>query len=145
MRTILDAIDAVIRPTPAALHVGGFGPAPSSSLPERRVSTCNWGTGRCGSAASAPVQSASRSLMARIGPPEFQAQMFGLYAVSGKAIAFVGPALVGWVTVLLDSQRAGMATVFVLLVAGLAVLWPLPAPEEMRAAQAAGDVSVRRR
>lgn len=75
-----------------------------------------------------PAQAASRSLMARLAPPGMQAEMFGLYALSGKATAFVGPALLGWVTVLADSQRAGMATILVFFIAGIWLLWPLREP-----------------
>ena len=40
-----------------------------------------------------PAQSASRSLMARLAPADMRTEMFGLYALSGKATAFVGPGL----------------------------------------------------
>ncbi len=69
-----------------------------------------------------PAQSASRSLMARLAPPELRTEMFGLYALSGKATAFVGPALFGWVTAIAASQRAGLATVLVFFLLGMAVL-----------------------
>jgi UMF1 family MFS transporter len=48
--------------------------------------------------------------------------MFGLYALSGKATAFVGPALVAWVTAISGSQRVGMSMIVLLLAAGLALL-----------------------
>ncbi len=75
-----------------------------------------------------PAQAASRSLMARPAPAEVRTELFGLYALSGKATAFVGPALVGWVTVWADSQRAGMATIPVFFLVGLILLWPLKDP-----------------
>ncbi|MCH7816089.1 MAG: MFS transporter, partial [Proteobacteria bacterium] len=34
-----------------------------------------------------PAQAASRSLMARLAPPEVRSELFGLYALSGKATA----------------------------------------------------------
>jgi UMF1 family MFS transporter len=55
--------------------------------------------------------------------------MFGLYALSGKATAWMGPALVGWVTLWADSQRAGMATILLFFGVGLALLWRVPAPK----------------
>jgi UMF1 family MFS transporter len=73
-----------------------------------------------------PAQAASRSLMARLAPPHLRAEMFGLYAFSGKATAFVGPAVLAWVTAYWGSQRAGMATILVFFAAGMALLWPLP-------------------
>ncbi len=72
-----------------------------------------------------PAQAASRSLMARMAPPDMRAEMFGLFAFSGKATAFLGPAILGWVTVATDSQRAGMATVLAFFVVGFMILWPL--------------------
>ena len=58
-----------------------------------------------------PAQTASRSFMARIAPAHLRAEFFGLYALSGKATAFLGPALVGWVTLWMDmiSRRKGAA------------------------------------
>ncbi|MCZ6497046.1 MAG: MFS transporter, partial [Alphaproteobacteria bacterium] len=75
-----------------------------------------------------PAQAASRSLMARMAPPDMRAEMFGLFAFSGKATAFLGPAILGWVTVATDSQRAGMATVLAFFVVGFVILWPLKEP-----------------
>ena len=40
-----------------------------------------------------PVQAASRSLMARLAPGQWSAGYFGLFALSGKATAFLGPAI----------------------------------------------------
>jgi len=69
-----------------------------------------------------PAQAASRTLMARLAPPDRLAEMFGLFALSGKATAFLGPALLAWITYAFDSQRAGMAVIVVLLALGLAIL-----------------------
>jgi UMF1 family MFS transporter len=69
-----------------------------------------------------PAQSASRSLMARLAPAELRTEMFGLYAFSGKATAFAGPALVGWITVLSGSQRLGMAIILLFFLAGWLLL-----------------------
>ncbi len=69
-----------------------------------------------------PAQTASRSLMARMTPPGMASEMFGLFALSGKATAFVGPFLVGSVTAATGSQRWGMATVAILLIVGGGIL-----------------------
>ena len=66
-----------------------------------------------------PAQAASRSLMARLAPADMRTEMFGLFALSGKATAFLGPALLGWVTITMDSQRWGMATILVFFLLGL--------------------------
>lgn len=70
-----------------------------------------------------PVQAASRSLMARIIPPGTESEMFGLYALSGKATAFMGPWAVAIVTMATGSQRWGMATVLPFLIVGGILLW----------------------
>ncbi len=77
-----------------------------------------------------PAQAASRSLMARLAPPDLRTEMFGLYALSGKATAFLGPALLGWVTAIFMSQRAGMATILIFFVVGFALLLPLKVPRD---------------
>jgi len=74
-----------------------------------------------------PAQSASRSMMARLAPEDMRTEFFGLYAFSGKATAFMGPALLGVVTVATDSQRWGMATIMVFLICGMALLVKVPA------------------
>jgi UMF1 family MFS transporter len=79
-----------------------------------------------------PAQAASRSLMARLAPADMQAEMFGLFALSGKATAFIGPALFGWATVAFDTQRAGMATVLAFFVIGGAILWFVKEPARSR-------------
>lgn len=69
-----------------------------------------------------PAQAASRSLMARLSPPDEQAEMFGLYALTGKSIAFIGPILFAVLTDIFDSQRAGMASIIAFLGLGLLIL-----------------------
>jgi MFS transporter, UMF1 family len=73
-----------------------------------------------------PAQAASRSMMARLAPSHLTTEMFGLYAFSGKATAFIGPALLGVVTTAFDSQRAGMATILIFFVIGMALLIRVP-------------------
>lgn len=69
-----------------------------------------------------PVQSASRSLMGRIAPPEMATEMFGLFATSGKATSFIGPALVAWIAAVTESQRLAIGSVTVFFVIGLILL-----------------------
>jgi UMF1 family MFS transporter len=69
-----------------------------------------------------PAQSASRSLLVRLSPPERIGQYFGLYALTGRAVTFVGPALFGAVTAATHSQRAGLAVILLLLILGLGLL-----------------------
>lgn len=76
-----------------------------------------------------PVQAASRTFMARLAPPDIRSEMFGLFAVSGKVTSFLGPFAVSAVTIMAGSQRIGMATILVFLVAGLAVLQTVKEPD----------------
>jgi UMF1 family MFS transporter len=65
-----------------------------------------------------PAQAASRSLMGRIAPIEMRTEMFGLYALSGKATAFMGPFVLGTATFWSGSQRVGMATILAFFIVG---------------------------
>jgi UMF1 family MFS transporter len=79
-----------------------------------------------------PVQAASRTMMARLAPPEMRGEMFGLFSLSGKVTAFAGPALVGWIALVTDSYRLGMAVTLVFIAGGLWIL--LGVREEQQAA-----------
>ena len=69
-----------------------------------------------------PNQSASRSLMGRFAPKRYQSEFFGFFAFSGKATAFLGPLLLGFITAGYG-QRAGIGVVLVFfLVGGLLLL-----------------------
>ena len=75
--------------------------------------------------AAAPNQSASRSLLARLAPPERTAQFFGLFAFSGKVTAFLAPLMIALVTQVSGSQRLGMAAILLFLIAGFVLLLPV--------------------
>ena len=51
------------------------------------------------------------------------AQAFGLYALSGKATAFIGPALIAIATTATGSQRLGVSPVIALFLIGLVLLY----------------------
>lgn len=87
-----------------------------------------WALGIAIGAFFGPIQAASRTMMAHLAPAEMRTEMFGLYALTGKATAFLGPMLLGWVTLAFDSQRAGMATVLLFFAAGLLLLLKVPSP-----------------
>ncbi len=85
-----------------------------------------------------PNQAASRSLMGRFAPPAHRSEFFGFFQLSGKITSFLGPAALGAVAQMADSQRAGMATVIGFFVAGgLLLLWV----NERRGIAAAGSGS----
>jgi MFS transporter, UMF1 family len=75
-----------------------------------------------------PAQSASRTLMARLSPPDRLGEMFGLYALSGRVSAPLGPFLFGSAAWLFGTQRAGMATVLAMLALGALLLLPVREP-----------------
>lgn len=66
--------------------------------------------------------SASRTLMARISPPEKVTQFFGLFALSSTVTAFLAPLLVATITTLAQSQRAGFASLAALMIVGFVML-----------------------
>ena len=84
--------------------------------------TLFWGAGLLIGLCAGPNQAASRSLLGRFAPPDKKNELYGLFAFSGKATAFVGPFLLGELTRLFGSQRAGMAVVLVFFVVGLALV-----------------------
>jgi UMF1 family MFS transporter len=77
---------------------------------------------------SAPVQASSRSLLARLAPPEKITQFFGLFAFSGKATAFLAPFLVATITEVTDSQRLGMSAIALFLIVGMVLMLPVRSP-----------------
>jgi UMF1 family MFS transporter len=79
-----------------------------------------------------PAQAAGRSMMARLTPRSMESEMFGLYALAGKSISFLGPVLYATATTIFDSQRAGMATIVLVWTAGALLLATVPAPKGSR-------------
>lgn len=83
-------------------------------------------------AASGTLQAASRTLLVYQADGRVKAaQAFGLYALSGKATAFIGPALITLATLLSGSQQIGVSPVILLFLAGLILLaWVDTGPEQ---------------
>ena len=81
-----------------------------------------WVAGLGGGMLVGPNQSASRSLMGRFIPPDKKNEFFGFFAFSGKATSFLGPLLLGQITIWFNSQRWGLATVLVFFIVGLFLL-----------------------
>jgi UMF1 family MFS transporter len=73
-------------------------------------------------AAGGPLQAASRTLLIRMAPKDRIAQYFGLFALTGKVTSFIGPLLIGVITAVTESQKAGMAVLVLFFVAGLVLL-----------------------
>ena len=81
-----------------------------------------------------PNQSASRSLMGRFIPADKENEFYGFFAFSGKATSFIGPILLGQITLLFDSQRAGVSVVILLFIIGMIILHGVNEKEGMAAA-----------
>ncbi|MGN0922418.1 MAG: MFS transporter [Cellvibrio sp.] len=79
-----------------------------------------------------PVQASSRAYMAASISPEEAGRYFGLYALSGRATAFLAPLAVAWVTALTESTRLGMSALILFLLAGFFLLWFTPYPANRR-------------
>ena len=72
--------------------------------------------------ASGPIQASSRTLLARMCPPGKTTEFFGFFSFSGKITAFAAPLAIGAVTHATGSQRLGIGTSLVFLIAGLLLL-----------------------
>ncbi|MEZ5798194.1 MAG: MFS transporter [Paracoccaceae bacterium] len=82
-------------------------------------------------AAGGTVQAASRTLMVYHVTPENAASGFGLYGLSGKATAFLAPALITVTTLISGSARIGISPLIALFLLGLVLLlWVNPKGEK---------------
>ena len=66
-----------------------------------------------------PILASSRTMVARLAPPQMISELYGLFTLTGKATAFLAPIFVGLVTGITQSQRAGFAVILIFLVAGI--------------------------
>lgn len=77
-----------------------------------------------------PAQAASRTFIVRLTAPERTAQIFGFYALSGKAIAFLGPLIYGALTVWTGEARVGLASIITFWLAGGLVVLTIKKSEQ---------------
>jgi UMF1 family MFS transporter len=104
-------------------QIFGIPLAEGSALPDTIFFGCGVLIGGLGGT----LQAASRTLMVRHTDPATPTENFGLYGLSGRATAFLAPALIGLVTALTGSARIGIAPVIGLFVVGLLLLrWVRP-------------------
>ena len=89
-----------------------------SAIPDIVFYVCGGLIGAAGGA----LQAASRTLMADQAEPGRMTEAFGLYALSGKATAFMAPFLIAVFTDISDSQRVGVVPVVLLFLVGLFLL-----------------------
>jgi UMF1 family MFS transporter len=103
--------------------VVGIPVTPDSRLPD----VAFYAAGVVIGAAGGALQAASRAMLVHQADPAHMTQGFGLYAMAGKATAFVAPLSVAVVTDLSGSQQTGILPLLVLFTAGLVLLvWVRP-------------------
>jgi UMF1 family MFS transporter len=123
MMILLFAIVAILlvdKETILFMHVAP--PAPGGALFASSAERAYLLLGCLIGAAGGPLQAASRTLLIRMAPKDRIAQYFGLFALTGKVTSFVGPLLIGAITAVTASQKAGMAVLVLFFVAGLVLL-----------------------
>lgn len=64
----------------------------------------------------------SRTMLARIAPPEKMTEFFGLYSLSGTSTTFLATGFVGWLTLISHSQRIGLLGETLFLSIGIALM-----------------------
>ncbi|MGN6514948.1 MAG: MFS transporter [Rhizomicrobium sp.] len=64
----------------------------------------------------------SRTMLARIAPPEKMTEFFGLYSLSGQSTSFLATGFISWLTLVSDSQRIGLLGEVLFLAVGLALM-----------------------
>ncbi|MCU1545289.1 MAG: transporter [Homoserinimonas sp.] len=74
-----------------------------------------------------PVQSSSRSFLARITPPGREGEIFGLYATTGRAVSFLAPGLFALFISVSGDTRLGILGIVIVLLAGLMLMLPVKA------------------
>ena len=122
MTLILTVVCFVIVNT-SLTDVFGMPVPEGSNLPDLVFYTCGVFIGGMGGA----LQSASRSMMVRHTSPERATEGFGLYALSGRATAFLAPSLIAIVTSISGDARIGISPLVVLFIIGLTLLiWVHP-------------------
>ena len=96
---------------------------PGSTLPDLTFFVCGAAIGGAGGA----LYAASRSMMVRHTNPDRPTEAFGLFALSGKATAFLAPLLISVVTTATENARLGISPLIGLFVLALIVLiWVNP-------------------
>tara|TARA_B100000029_G_scaffold54746_1_gene49679 strand:+ start:9514 stop:10773 length:1260 start_codon:yes stop_codon:yes gene_type:complete len=74
------------------------------------------------------LQSTSRSCMARLSKINDQSKMFGLYGLSGKITAFLGPYFVALLTTTFNNQKAGFVSIIIFFILGYFIIKDLKIP-----------------
>ncbi|WP_043676226.1 MFS transporter [Clavibacter michiganensis] len=81
-----------------------------------------WATGLFLCLFVGPVQSSSRTFLARISPAGREGEMFGLYTTTGRAVSFLAPGLFGIAVAITGDTRFGIIGIVIVLLAGLVLM-----------------------
>ncbi len=81
-----------------------------------------WATGLFLCLFVGPVQSSSRTFLARISPAGREGEMFGLYTTTGRAVSFLAPGLFGIAVAITGDTRFGIIGIVIVLLAGLLLM-----------------------
>ncbi|MEM8775827.1 MAG: MFS transporter [Pseudomonadota bacterium] len=100
------------------MQIFGFALADGSSTPDAVFFGCGVLIGGFGGT----LQAASRTLMVRHTDPVVPTESFALYGLSGRATAFIAPALIGFVTTWTGNARLGVSPLIILFAIGLFLL-----------------------
>jgi len=92
--------------------------AENSPVPDLIFYIC----GVCIGGAGGAIYASSRSMMVRHTHPDRPAEAFGLFALTGKATAFLAPALITLFTVMTGNNQLGFLPVIFLFLIGLLLL-----------------------
>lgn len=107
-------------------QIFGLPLAPGSRLPDALFFACGAAIGGAGGV----LQSASRTMMVRHTSAARATEAFGLYALSGKATAFLAPMLIAITTAASGSPRLGISPLIVMFLLSLWLLgWVKPEGE----------------
>lgn len=77
-----------------------------------------------------PLQASSRAYISKKSEPSVRNQIFGFFAFSGKATAFLGPFLISLVTAATQSIRWGISVTIIFFLVGLILMWWVPSDHE---------------
>lgn len=111
-----------------ALGPGHFGPweltppRPDRALFDSAAERVHLAIGTVIGLSFGALLASTRVVLVGLAPPDRLAQFFGLFALSGRVTAFLGPLTVALVTQLLASQRAGIAVILLFFAVGAVLL-----------------------
>ena len=85
-----------------------------------------------------PAQSAARSYLSRLIPEGREGEMFGFFAMTGRAVSFLAPALFSLSVAIAiplvgsgQAQRYGIIGILIVLAVGLLLLLPIKTPQKI--------------